>query len=222
MIRALILGSLLGLFSGVVPGPFTALIAVTSLRNGFWAGFRVATVPLLSETAVMSLTALLLNELPDQALRWLGILGGLFVLFLAVRTYRESGENPLGEPKVTSRRRTFDAVMLAFLSPAPWVFWLLVGSPLFLGAYHQGWGHAAAFMGAFLFWFVGIYVGVARTAAMGHQRLPDHWYRRVMIGAAIALTLAGAVLIWQSWIGNFHRMVRGPESIKNILNDTLR
>jgi threonine/homoserine/homoserine lactone efflux protein len=222
MIRTLILGSLLGLFSGVVPGPFTALIAVTALRHGFWAGFRVAVIPLVSETVVMGLTAVLLSQLPDQALRWMGIIGGLFVLFLALRTYRESGESPVDEPTISSARRTVDAMMLAVLSPAPWVFWLLVGSPLFLGAYHQGWGHAAAFLGAFLGVFVGIYVGVARAASWGHRRLPEHWYRRVMVGAAIALMLAGAVLLWQSWIGNFHRMVRGSESIRDLLTDTLR
>jgi len=222
VIRTLILGSLLGLFSGVVPGPFTALIAVTALRHGFWAGFRIAVVPLVSETTVMTLTALLLSQLPDEALRWMGIVGGLFVLFLGVRTFRESGEDPVDEPTISSRRRTLESMMVAILSPAPWVFWLLVGSPLFLGAYHQGWGHAAAFFGAFITVFVGVYVGIARAASWGHQRLPDHWYRRVMIAAAAALAIAGAVLLWQSWIGNFHRMVRGPESIRNILEDTLR
>ncbi|MGD8322087.1 MAG: LysE family transporter [Gemmatimonadota bacterium] len=221
MVRTLILGSLLGLFSGVVPGPFTALIAVTALRHGFWAGFRVAVIPLVSETTVMTLTALLLSQLPSGALRWMGIIGGLFVVFIAVRTYRESGEDPVDEPTISSRRRTLESMMFAVLSPAPWVFWLLVGSPLFLGAYHQGWGNAAAFLGAFLLVFVGVYVGVARAASLGHQRLSNHWYRRVMVGAAIALGLAGAVLVWQSWIGNFHRMVSGSESLTEILTDTL-
>jgi threonine/homoserine/homoserine lactone efflux protein len=206
----------------VVPGPFTALIAVTALRHGFWAGFRIAIVPLGSETVVMSVTALVLAQLPDQALRWMGIVGGAFVLFLAARTYRESGENPVDEPTISSRQRTLESMMLAVLSPAPWVFWLLVGSPLFLGAYHQGWGHAAAFFGAFILVFVGVYVGIARAASWGHKRLPNHWYRRVMLAAAIALLIAGAVLLWQSWIGNFHRMVRGSESIRDILQDTMR
>ena len=223
MIRTLILGTLLGLFSGVVPGPFTALIAVTALRHGFWAGFRIAVVPLGSETTVMIVSALILSKLPDGALRWMGIVGGLFVLFLAARTFRESRENPVDEPTISSRRRTLESMMVAVLSPAPWVFWLLVGSPLVLSAYHHGVGHAAAFFGAFIVVFVGVYVGIARAASWGHQRLPDHWYRRVMMGAATALTIAGSVLLWQSWIGNFHRMVRGPESIREkIMEDTVR
>jgi threonine/homoserine/homoserine lactone efflux protein len=221
MIRTLILGTLLGLFSGVVPGPFTALIAVTSLRHGFWAGLRIALVPLVSETSVMALTALLLSHLPNEVLQWMGIVGGVFILFLGVRTYREAADHPNQEPHVSSRQRALEGMMLAVLSPAPWVFWLLVGSPLFLSAYHEGWGDAAAFLGSFLFVFVGVYVGIARAASLGHKRLPLHWYRRVMVGAAVALLLAGVVLVWQSWIGNFHRMVRGSEGIRKMMQDTL-
>jgi threonine/homoserine/homoserine lactone efflux protein len=221
MIRTLILGMLLGLFSGVVPGPFTALITVTSLRHGFWAGLRIALVPLVSETSVLAVTAVLLSHLPDHALRWMGIVGGAVILFLAIRTYREAADHPGQEPQVGSRQRALEGMMVAVLSPTPWVFWLLVGSPLFLGAYHQGWGHAAAFLGAFLFVFVGVYVGIARAASLGHKRLPHHWYRRVMVGAAAALFLAGGVLVWQSWIGNFHRMVQGSEDIRNLVTDTV-
>ncbi len=221
MIRTLILGTLLGLFSGVVPGPFTALIAVTSLRHGFWAGLRIALVPLVSETSVMAVTAVLLSQLPNGALRWMGIIGGVFILALGIRTYREAADHPNQEPQVSSRQRALEGMMLAVLSPAPWVFWLLVGSPLFLSSYHQGWGHAAAFLGSFLLVFVGVYVGIARAASLGHKRLPRHWYRRVMVGAAIALFLAGGVLLWQSWIGNFHRMVRGSEGIRNMVTDTV-
>ncbi len=220
MIQTIIMGLLLGFFSGVVPGPFTALIAVTSLRHGFWAGLRIALIPLVSETSVMAVTAVLLYHLPDPALRWMGILGGIVIVLLGIRTWREAADHPDQEPMVSSRRRTVEGFMVAVLSPSPWVFWFLVGSPLFLRAYHLGWGHAAAFMGCFLFVFVGVYVGFARAASLGHKRLPHHWYRRVMVGASVVLFLAGSVLMWQSWIGNFHRMVQGSEDIRDLVEDT--
>jgi hypothetical protein len=43
-----------------------------------------------------------------------------------------------------------------------------------------------------------------------------------MVGAAVALLLAGGVLMWQSWIGNFHRMVQGSEDIRNLVTDTVQ
>jgi threonine/homoserine/homoserine lactone efflux protein len=47
MIGLLLLGALLGLFSGVVPGPYSAMIAAAALQRGFWAGFQLAVLPSL-------------------------------------------------------------------------------------------------------------------------------------------------------------------------------
>lgn len=219
MIRSLILGSLLGIFSGIVPGPFSALIAATALQRGFWAGFWIAVVPLISEVAVLSLTALFLSRVPENVLGYMGMAGGLLVLFLAWRTYGEADEPPEAEPLKGSRKRILEGALLAILSPAPWVFWLLVGSPLFLAAWRQGWTSGAAFMGSFLFFLVGIHLGVAAAAGFGHKRLGPTWYRRLMVGASIALALGGGVLFWQSWEGNFQRMVAGSETIRSMVDE---
>lgn len=220
--REILLGSLLGLFSGVVPGPFSALIAATALRQGFRAGVWIAVVPLVSEAAVLVLTALFLSGLPEGVLRWMGLLGGVFVFYLARRTWEESRERPEAEALTGSTRRILEGALLAILSPAPWVFWLLVGSPLFLAAWHQGWGHALAFFGSFLFFLVGIHLGVAAAAGIGHRRLSPTWHRRLMVGASVALALAGGVLIWQSWIGNFEAMVSGSENLTGAVQESMR
>lgn len=220
MTRALVLGSLLGFFSGVVPGPFSALIAATALQRGFRVGFWIAVVPLVSETVVLVLAALFLSQLPERALTWMGIVGGVFVFYLARRTWREGDTPPDAEPLTGSARRVMEGAALAILSPAPWVFWLLVGGPLFLGAWYEGWGAAAAFLGAFLFFLVGIHLGVAAAAGYGHKRLPRVWHRRLLRGAAVALFLAGGVLIWQSWVGNFQRMVKGTETLRTLVDDS--
>lgn len=221
MLRSLVLGSLLGLFSGMIPGPFSALIAATALKGGFWAGFRLGVVPLLTETVVMALTAVLLSALPDDVLRWMGISGGLFIFYLAVRTWRESGHPPEAEPLTGSVRQMLEGGVLAVLSPTPWVFWLLVGGPLFLAAWHEGWGSGAAFLGSFLLCLVGAYVGIAGLAAYGQKQLSPAWHRRLLRGTAAALVLAGGVLLWQSYLGNFHRMVQGSETLETIVRDSI-
>jgi threonine/homoserine/homoserine lactone efflux protein len=221
MIRFVVLGSLLGLFSGIVPGPFTALIATTAFQQGVRTGILVAVVPVLTETAVMALTAALLTQLPEQALQVMGVAGGGLVLFLAWRTFREA-RSPAAEADIpTSGTRVAQGIMLAVLSPAPWAFWLLVGSPMFLAAWHQGWESAAVFLASFLAVFVGIYVGIAWAAAHGRKHMPERWYRRIMFGAAAVLALAGAGLIWQSWVGNFHRIVKGSQNIESRVNESL-
>lgn len=221
MIRSLVLGALLGLFSGIVPGPFSALIAATALKGGFWAGFWIAVVPLVSETVVLVVTGLLLSQLPAEALRWMGIAGGLFVFYLAVRTWKDSRTPPTPEPLGGSTRQILEGALLAILSPAPWVFWLLVGAPLFLASWHAGHASGVVFLTAFLAGLVGVHLGLAAIAGYGRKKLSPTWHRRLLQGAAVALAVAGGVLLWQSWVGNFHRMVEGAETIETIVGDSI-
>jgi threonine/homoserine/homoserine lactone efflux protein len=219
VLQFILLGSAIGLFSGAVPGPFSALIATTALRHGFWAGFRIGVVPLVTETVVMGLTALLISQLPVAVLRWIGIIGGLFILYLALRTWRESRDpREEGQSAGEATRSTLEAMTLAVLSPTPWAFWLFVGSPLLLAAWTESWTHASAFLGSFLFFLVGVHMAIAGLAGFGHQRLSRSWKKRVLAAASVALVVAGCVLIWQSWVGNFQEMVQETEGVRSMVD----
>jgi threonine/homoserine/homoserine lactone efflux protein len=213
---------LLGLVSGAVPGPFTALIVAAAIRGGFWEGFWIAVVPLVTETIVLALTAVLLLQLPDTALQWMGIVGGLFVLYLAWQTLRESREPEpsSAEPVPRSPRRgLLQGGLLAILSPTPWVYWFLVGAPLFLGFWRSGWSSGLSFLGAFLGGLIAVHLAIAGAAGYGQRKLPHRWRRRITVVAATALLLVGVGLIWQSAIGNFERIVRGPERLQNAVEE---
>jgi threonine/homoserine/homoserine lactone efflux protein len=205
-----------------VPGPYSTLIAATALRRGFKAGLAVALMPLATETAVMAVTAVAVAGLPREALRWMGIAGGLLVLALAWRVWHARTAPPArSEPITGSLRRALTGSLLALLSPAPWAFWLLVGSPLFLAAWRDGWTAAAAFLGSFLVALVGVHVTVAALASRGRRELSGPALRRVTVAVAAGLAMAGGVLVWQAWIGNFHRMVAGPEGVRDIVDERL-
>lgn len=221
-IRPILLGLLLGLFSGIVPGPFSALVATSALRGGVWAGVRLAVVPLLSETLVLALAALVISRLPEDALQWIGFVGGVFVLYLAHRTWSGAEEGAAEEPeKHEERSLMVQGVVLAVLSPAPWVFWTLIGAPLFLGALDRGWGPAALFFGSFLVGLVGVHLAVAALAGLGQKTLSMAWRRRLLRGAAVALVGAGGVLFWQSYVGDFQDMVAGSETVQNVVEDSI-
>jgi hypothetical protein len=84
--------------------------------------------------------------------------------------------------------------------------WLLVGAPIFLAAWRDGWGPAVAFLGSFVACLVGVHVALAAVAGYGHRRLPGAWHRRLLVTATVALGLVGVGLVWQSWLGNFQRV----------------
>lgn len=225
MLRFLILGSAIGLFSAVVPGPFSALVAAAALREGFWGGVRIAVVPLITESVVLVATTLLVSRLPEEALRWLGLLGALFLLYLARRVWkeaREAGEQEEDEQEVPKTRSTVEAMILAVLSPAPWVFWLFVGSPLLMSAWREGWAPAVLFVASFLLWLVGVHIALAAAAAYGRRSLSHAWRKRLRLAASGGLAIAAGFLAWYTWTGDFRRMVTGSEELTEAVDSAIK
>lgn len=219
MLEPLILGGAIGLFSAAVPGPFSALVAAAALREGFGGGVRIAVVPLLSEVIVLGLTTLLVSSLPDGLLRWIGGLGAFFLFYLATRTWKEARSTGQGRPaEVPKARSTIEAAVLAILSPAPWVFWLLVGSPIFLSSLREGWVPAVLFAGSFLASLIGVNIGIAGLASRGHDTLSPKLHKRLLVGATGVLVIAGGVLTYYTWTGDFSRMVTGSRDLKEMVD----
>lgn len=219
MTRWLLLGSLLGLLAGGVPGPFSALVAATALERGFRHGLKIAFLPLGSETAIMLVTALVLFRVPEGTLRWMGAATGLLVFYLAWRTWRAAGERKEDDRPTAPGTGVAQAAAVELLSPAPWVFWLMVGSPLVLTAFRQGTAQAAAFVASFLAALAGAHATLAFVASRGRNVLEPRWRARLLRAGSGALVLAGGVLVWHAWTGNFQTMVRGTDAIREIVDE---
>lgn len=218
MTRALLLGLLLGLLSGSIPGPYSTLVVTTALGRGFRAAAKVALMPLVSELVVLAIAALVIAGLPETALRWMGVGGGLLIFYLAYRTWHQAGRTTDEMGPAEGPRRLLEGVTLSLISPTPWVFWLLVGAPIFVSFWNTSWSYAAAFAGTFVLTLGGVRLTIAALASYGHHRLHHKWQRRLMKGATVVFVIAGVVLLWQSWVGNFHRMVEGSIGLTDAVN----
>lgn len=219
--ESLLLGVALGLFAGMVPGPFLALVATTALQNGLSAGIKVALIPLVTEIPVLLASILVLTQLSRSVLRWIGLAGGLLVLYIAWRVYRDARDASLSDRRVESLRGHYLRVALVgVLAPAPWAFWFLIAGPLLLNRWHVSPWHGLAFVCAFFGCFVGMMMLVAWASASGRARMSDRWYRRALRAAGIALAVLGGVLLWQAWVGNFSEMVTPQRQIQDVVNGT--
>ncbi|MFC5053009.1 LysE family translocator [Saccharothrix xinjiangensis] len=87
---ALGLGLSLGLAASISPGPLLVLVVTSALRSGRRAGVLAACAPLLSDAAVVGVTLLLLDRLPERALGVLGVVGAVFVVWNGVATVRDA------------------------------------------------------------------------------------------------------------------------------------
>ncbi|GAA0447277.1 LysE family translocator [Streptomyces stramineus] len=197
----LALGVALGFSAGISPGPLLALVLSGTLRGGLGVGLRVAAVPLLTDLPVIVLAVTVLAVLPGRAISVGGVLGGLFLAWLAFTTLRDArtAEVPAAEDGAQARRagrRTlWQGALVNLLSPHPWMFWLTTGGPLLVAA----WRHGPPGAGSFLFGFYALLVGskaaLAVLVSRARHRIGTRGYRLLLACAGVLLLAASALLL---------------------------
>lgn len=195
---ALVAGLSIGLAAGLSPGPLLFLTITFALRDGARAGVLVALAPLLSDLVVVSITLALLGRLPGSVLDLLGILGGLFVAWTGVQSFRAAGQATLtrhGAGRVTARRALGQGTLVNLLSPHPWLTWSAALGPLTVTTWRAKPLAAAALVGGFYFCLVGAKVAVALAVARGRHRLTDALYRRLLSATSGLLVAVGVVMV---------------------------
>ncbi|MBI1379374.1 MAG: LysE family translocator [Frankiales bacterium] len=190
--RFLVVGLGLGLGAGLAPGPLLALVVTSALARGFAAGLRVALSPLVTDTLMIAVAVLLVRELPNRAAGILGVVGGLYVVWLGVDALRERAVGIELEPRAGSLRR---GALVNLLSPHPWLFWIVVGGPVLVAAWAESPWSAVAFLVGFFGTLVGTKAVVAAVVAGSRRALTPAGVRRAHVAAAVLLLLTGVVLV---------------------------
>ena len=191
------LGLTIGLAAGVSPGPLMVLVIAQTLRSGWRAGLLTAAAPLLSDAVVILGVVLVLDALPARTLPILGVLGGLYVIWSGVESWRSTGERPDGKdgPAGSAGQILRQASLVNLLSPHPWITWATVLGPLTLSVAYGSPGAGIALVVGFYLSLVGAKAVVAALVAGGRHRLTETGYARTMRVASILLALAGLALI---------------------------
>lgn len=198
----LLAGISLGFAAGISPGPLMTLVITRTLERGLGAGLRVAIAPLLTDLPIIAITVLFFTALPPLLETLLTAGGALFVLYLAWEILRDGRTTRLADvarvPGAAASADIWRGMMVNFLSPHPWLFWITVAAPLLTNAWQQSvW---TAF--GFLIGFYGLLVGSKKLLAVGitggRRFLNDVWYRRLLLASGLLLVLFGVRLLWQA------------------------
>lgn len=206
MLAYLGLGLSMGLSAGISPGPLLALVVTASLRSGLAGGLRVAFAPLITDLPIITLAVLLAGSLPPEALRWVGTVGGLVVIWMGVETLRSARKAILPEDSQAGadpRRELWRGVVANALNPHPYLFWATVGGPALVSSWRISPWHSLAFVLAFYIMLLGSKVAVAWLVSRRAGALSQTWYRRVLAGCGLLLLGMGLWLIWQMWSGGW-------------------
>ena len=199
--EALLAGLVLGLGSGVSPGPLLALAISTTMRRGLRAGLLVVSAPLVTDTLFIVLTVTVISQLSPTIVAGLSLVGAAVIAWFAWENAREARRADIAalrtEPPTESgnrltrltRQPLLQAATVNVLNPAPWLFWISAGAPLLIGFADQGWGLVIAFLVAFYVAIIGSKALLVVAIAAGRQRLSTRGYRLILAGVAIMLAI---------------------------------
>ena len=192
----LLLGAGIGLVAGVSPGPVLTLVVAETLKGGWLRGAAVAAGPLLADGPIVVLAVGLLAQLPPGFVPAISIVGGVFLVYLAVTVGLNGRRAVLPRGRRVSARGGFLTGLLARgLSPNPYLFWFLVGGPTLLQAGQAGWWPAGAFLVGYYSTIIGSNVGLALVLHRWIGLLSDRVYRGLLLVSSLILAAYGAVLV---------------------------
>jgi len=177
----------LGAALGAAPGPVQLLILSETARHGIGAGFRVmlgANGMLFVVLATLALGFSTVEPSPG-VVRGLRVVGGLFLVYLAVNELRtlRRGPDDHGAPdgRLGSLGPTARGVVLVLVNPGAWIFFATTASAVMAEASADGGRDAALLaaiamtLGVSLTDFGSALVGTGSRALMGERALT--WVR---------------------------------------------
>ncbi len=189
---------LLGLSAGLAPGPLLTLVISESLRHGASAGVRTAFAPLVTDLPIIVLAWFVLSRLAhsDAILGVVSAVGAVAVMYLALESFRvtEIVTASTGEPA----RSLHKGVLVNFLNPQPYLFWVSIGVPIMLQAADYGIWPPLVFLLIFYSLLVGLKVVLALLVGRSRSRFNLSTYRFVMRFLGVMLVIFSLSLLWDA------------------------
>jgi threonine/homoserine/homoserine lactone efflux protein len=197
MFSYLIQGIAYGFAAAVTPGPLSMYLISQTLRHGWRRALPVAFAPIVSDGPIAVLIVTLLSRVPAEMVLYLRIAGGIFILYLALGTWRAyrsfHAETPIGG--ASRSIPLFKAAMINWLNPNPYIGWSLILGPILL----SGWRESPSFGIAYLagFYIIMIVTMIGMIALFAAAGTIGFRMRKSLIGlSSIALAFFGAYQLW--------------------------
>ena len=176
MLNYLIIGTVLGFWAGVTPGPLLTLVISETLQHDIKSGIKVALAPLVTDLPIVALTLFVLSKLSgfQTILGIISLLGAVFILFMGWESMRTKGvELNAGDVEQKSLRK---GALVNVLSPHPYLFWFSVGAPTMTKAMNRGISSSVAFVLSFYLLLVGSKVMLSILTGKSKSFLKDKAY----------------------------------------------
>lgn len=185
----------------LAPGPLTASSIALGAKGGWRTGVNIAFGHTIVELPLVILMAYGIGVFLTQP--WvktaLGLVGGLFLIFFAMLTFKDALNPKLAVSSKSGGYRSAIAVGvgLSLFNPYFIAWWIGVGSPLILEAFKD-----LSFISLMLFYVVHVwldYVWLAFTSSIGStSRINVKIYKVVLLMLAVMVLYFGMDMIFNA------------------------
>ena len=198
MLLYFIQGLTFGFAAAVQPGPFQTYLISQTVSHGWRRTLPAVLAPLLSDGPIITLVLLILSRVPDMAVQFLRLAGGMFVIYLAIGAFNTWRRFESQAPTAGAGPKSlFHAAFVNLLSPNPYLFWSLVGGPILMAGWRMAPINSVALLAGFYLIMIGsTAAGVILLGTTG--RLGPKFNRALLGISALALLGLG---IYQLWLG---------------------
>lgn len=196
MIELLIAGMTLGLYAGFSPGPLLILVISQTLKHGYKEGVKVAFAPIITDVPIILITVLFLSMISryTSILGIISIIGGLYLSYMAYESFKTRGltdDIEFQEPKSLKKGATVN-----FLNPAPYIFWITIGSPILINAYSESVLSPILFLTGFYMFLVGSKIVLAYASSRSRDFLKGRTYIYIMRVLGIVLVIFALYFVY--------------------------
>jgi threonine/homoserine/homoserine lactone efflux protein len=190
-----ITGIVFGLTAGISPGPLLTVVITETLTHSRKEGIKVAIAPLLTDIPIILVCIFILSRLNDydSILGIISLLGGLFIIYLGVESFKARDiEIDANTIKPKSIRK---GIVVNILSPHPYLFWITVGAPILFRSFNISLGTSLVFIVSFYTFLVGSKVLIAILVHKSRDYLKNKNYRWIMRILGLVLLVFAVIFI---------------------------
>ncbi len=194
-LQYLLAGSVLGLSSGISPGPLFTLVVTQTIKHDKTEGIKVALSPLITDLPIILIAVLLFAHLSqfDTILALISFTGALFLGYLGWESIKTKGINlEVSEGKTNSLKK---GILANFLNPSPYLFWATVGTPYLFKASEISLVTAILFLCAFYALLIGSKIILAILVARTKVFIGQKWYVGIMRMLGIVLFILALLFL---------------------------
>ncbi|NLT51416.1 MAG: LysE family transporter [Ignavibacteria bacterium] len=194
MFEFISVGIVLGLSAGYSPGPLNALIVSETLKKNVKAGVKAALAPAITDLPIILISFYLLFQLKNYSalLGIIAIIGAILVILYGVKELTVK-DVELNQTESSSSLKK--AVLVNFLSPHPYIFWISIAGPIIQKAYGISFLHAIIFIISFYVFLVGSKMSIAVISQKSKKFLKGNGYKNVIKILGAVLIILGLLLL---------------------------